>query len=193
MRTLAVTPLRLWLFGILLLTAGALGAYIVQQQLQRHAANDPQLQLADDGAVALEHGRAPAQLVSGDTVDIARSLAPFIVILDDAGNPIASSGRLDGRTPVPPAGVLASVRSLGEERVTWAPHPGLRLASVVRRVTGAQPGFIVAARSLAETQDRIASLGRLIATAWLAGTLVWTAVVALVTRLDGRRSRSGDA
>jgi hypothetical protein len=187
MRTIAVTPLRVWLLGILLLVAGALGAYVAQQQLQRHAANDPQLQLAQDGALALERGRTPAQLISDDTVDIAHSLAPFVIVLDDTGKPVASSGRLDGQVPVPPTGVLDGVRRFGEERVTWAPRRSVRLASVVHRVNGAQPGFIVAARSLGETEWRIARLGRLILTAWLAGAVAWTALVGLVTWVDRRR------
>ena len=184
MRPLAVTAPRVWLLGLLTLVAGAFAAYIVQQQLQRHAANDPQLQLARDGAAALERGRAPAQLATGDTIDIAHSLAPFVIVLDDTGAPIASSGRLDGQIPVPPLGVLAAVRRLGEERVTWAPRRSVRLASVVHRVNGARPGFIVAARSLDETEWRIGRLGRLILTAWLAGTLAWTALVSLVAWID---------
>ena len=187
MRTLAVTPFRVWLLGILILASGALGAYIVQQQLHRQAANDPQLQLAQDGAAALERGRSPAQLVAGDTVDVARSLTPFVIVLDDTGKPVASSGRLDGRIPIPPAGVLSAVRTIGEERVTWAPRRSVRLASVVHRVNGAQPGFIIAARSLGETESRIAVLGQLIATAWIVGMLGWTALVGSLTWFDGRR------
>lgn len=187
MRTILVTPLRLWLLGALVLSAGAVAAYLVMQQTHRMAANDPQLQLAADGAIALEHGRPVAQLVPADTVDVARSLAPFIVVLDDAGKPVASSGRLDGQIPVPPAGVLAFVRKAGEEDVTWAPRPSVRLASVVRRVEGANPGFIVVARSLHETEYRIARISQMIAIGWLAGVVGWTALVVLLAWMDRPR------
>lgn len=188
MRPITLTPARLWIALAALITAGALGGYLVMQQAERHAANDPQIQLADDAATALEGGRAPAALVSGDRVDVGRSLAPFVVVLDDAGTPIAASGQLDGRTPVPPAGVLATVRRDGEERVTWAPLSEVRLASVVRRVGGTHPGFVVAARSLRETEARIAGIGRLIALGWAVAIVVMSIAVTLAgLRYDGQR------
>ena len=182
MRSITLTPIRSWIALTLLLTTGALGAYIVMQQVERLGANEPQLQLAEDAAAALARGRSPSAVVGPDTVDVAHSLAPFVLVLDDAGAPLASSGQLDGRAPVPPQGVLAAVRSSGEERVTWAPRPGVRLASVVVRTQGAQGAFVVAARSLRETEQRIATIGRLILAGWLAGALGLTVAVALAAR-----------
>jgi hypothetical protein len=187
MRQILMTPFRLWLFAVVAMTAGALTAYLVMQQTHRMAANDPQLQLADDGAAALEQGRPVTQVVPADTVDVARSLAPFVLVLDDTRKVLASSGRLDGQIPIPPAGVLAAVRIEGGEDVTWAPRPSVRLASVVRRINGARPGFIIVARSLRETEWRIARIGQMIATGWLVGLIGWTVLIALVAWLDARR------
>ena len=189
MREIRVTPLPLWLFVAAALTAGALIAYALAVQLERQGANDPQIQLAEDGAAALEKGRPLSQIMPTDTVDIAQSLAVFLVVLDDSGKPLASSGLLDGQVPIPPPGVLAFVRDNGEEHVTWAPRPGLRLASVVRRVRGERPGFIIAARSLREVQWRIARLTRIIAVGWSTCLLVLTAGVAVMVWVSSRGPR----
>jgi hypothetical protein len=186
MREIRVTPLPLWLFVAAALTAGALIAYAMAVQIERQGANDPQIQLTEDGAAALENGRPIAQVVPADTIDVAQSLAPFVIVLDDAGKPLASSGLLDRQVPIPPAGVLAFVRNNGEEEVTWAPRHGLRLASVVRRVGGQRPGFIIAARSLREVQWRIARLTRIIAVGWTLSVLALTAGVAVMTWLSRR-------
>ena len=186
MREIRVTPLPLWLFVAAALTAGALIAYAMAVQIERQHANDPQIQLAEDGAAVLEKGRPIAQVVPTDTIDIAQSLAPFVIVLDDAATPLASSGLLDGQVPIPPPGVFAFVRKNGEERVTWAPRPGLRLASVHRRVGGQRPGFITVARSLREVQWRIARLTRIIAVGWSVCLLVLTAGVAVMTWLSRR-------
>ena len=189
MREIRVTPLPLWLFIAAALTAGAIGAYIVMLQIQRQAANDPQIQLAEDGAAALEKGRPLTQVMPADTIDVAQSLAPFVIVLDDAGKPLASSGQLDGRIPIPPPGVLAFVRNNGEEHVTWAPRPGLRLAAIVRRVGGQHPGFIIAARSLREVQWRIGNLVRLIVIGWSVSVLALTGAVAVMVWMSGRGGR----
>jgi len=189
MREIRVSPLPLWLFVAALFTAGALIAYAMAVQIERQGANDPQIQLTEDGAAALEKGRPISQVVPIDTIDVARSLAPFVIVLDDAGKPLASSGLLDGQVPIPPPGVLAFVRNNGEEQVTWAPRPGLRLASVVRRVGGQRPGFIIAARSLREVQWRIARLTRIIAVGWSVCLLVLTAGVAVMTWVSSRGQR----
>jgi hypothetical protein len=186
MREIRVSPLPFWLFVAAALTAGALIAYAMAVQIERQGANDPQIQFTEDGAAALEKGRPISQVVPIDTIDVARSLAPFVVVLDDEGRPLASSGLLDGQVPIPPAGVIAFVRSNGEERVTWAPRPGLRLASVVRRVGGQQPGFIIAARSLREVQWRIARLTRIIAIGWTLSILALTVGVAAMTWMSRR-------
>ena len=182
MRPITLTPIRLWIGLMMLLTAGCLGAYVVMQQGERLGANDPQVQLAEDAAAALEHGRTAAQVVGSDTVDVARSLAPFVVVLDDTDAPLASSGQLDGRTPVPPRGMLAAVRATGEERLTWAPRPGVRLASVARRVRGPRPSVVVAARSLREAERRITTIGHLIVFGWCISAIGLAIAVVLVAR-----------
>ena len=162
------------------LTGACLLSYLVMQQVERQGANDPQLQIAEDGARALAAGAPAREIASGAPVDLAQSLATAIIVLDDAGNVVASNARLGEATPVPPAGVLAHVRDQWEARLTWAPNRDVRLASVTRRVDGARPGFIVVARSLREVESRIADIGRLIFAIWCVGA-AGIAIVAIGT------------
>lgn len=176
----------------LVLSTTALLAYLVMQQVERTGANDPQVQLAEDAAAFLSRGGSALEVVPPRSVDIGRSLAPVVIVLDDAGHPIASSGTLDGVVPVPPSGVLAEVRARGEERVTWAPRRSVRLASVVERVDGPRPGFVIAARSLREVEGRIALIGRLVLFIWLAGMTVLATAVATAAVVQ-RRSSPGSS
>jgi hypothetical protein len=146
-------------------------AYFSVQQVWRQSANDPQIQIARDGARMLGNGAAVESVVPSTAVDISESLAPFVAVFDDSGTVVASSGRLHGQARTPPAGVLANVRTSGEERVTWQPEPGIRIASVTVRYSGAHSGFVLAGRSLRESERRTKQFSTLVGIAWIA-TLV---------------------
>ena len=128
--------------------------FVTVQQSLRMGANDPQIQMAEDAVRALERGEAIDKVVPAGTVEIERSLAPFLMIYGADGHPIAGSGALHGRPAAPPAGVFTFVSKRGEERVTWQPEPGVRLASVVLRTPAKPAAFVLAARSLREVEKR---------------------------------------
>jgi hypothetical protein len=70
---------------------------------------------------------------------------------------------------------LDYVRTHGQDRVTWQPEPGVRIAAVVVRYQGAQPGFVLAGRSLREVEVREDNAELIAGVAWiftLAATLV---------------------
>jgi hypothetical protein len=92
--------------------------YVGLQQDLRTGANDPQQQLAEDAAAQLNAGVTPGNLASGAKIDIAASLASFVVIYDGGGIVLATTGELDGLPPMLPSGVLASARSSGLDSVT---------------------------------------------------------------------------
>lgn len=152
-------------------TALAGMVYLSVQQALRMSANDPQIQLAEDAAAALDAGRPPQSVLPATQTDIAASLSPFVIVLRDTGEVAASSAALRGQTPALPAGVLAYVRDHGEERVTWQPAEGVRSAAVIVRYGGAQPGFVLAGRSLREVEQRESTVLLNVAAGWLA-TLV---------------------
>jgi len=152
-------------------TVLALALYAIPQQVLRQGANDPQIGLAGDLVARLEAGVAATEAVPAGTVDMARSLTPFLIVYDDQGKAVASQAQLNGQTPVLPRGVLDFVRTHGEERVSWQPVPGsmhgVRIAAVVERVGGAHPGFVVAGRSLREVEAREAQVEEMAGAAWV--------------------------
>jgi hypothetical protein len=152
--------------------------FLVAQQRWRQMANDPQVQMARDAAAMLENGLPVDSVVPRTQIDMGSSLAPFLTVFSDAGVPLASSGRLHDQVRVVPAGVLNHVREHGEERVTWQPQPGVRIAAVIIRQAGPQAGFVLAGRSLRETEERIAGFQGLVGVVWivlLGGLLVLVA------------------
>ena len=104
--------------------------------------------------LARSAGQAPPDSIvpAQPTADMAKSLSTFLAIYNATGTPIGSSVSLDGKLPVPPSGVFDSVKLHGEDRFTWQPKPGLRLAAVVTQYSGPQSGFVLVGRSLREVE-----------------------------------------
>jgi len=122
-------------------------------------------------------------VVPTEKIDIAKSLAPYIIIFDATGKPIASSAQLNGQTPTIPSGVFDSVRQSGEVRITWQPQSNVRSAIVVTEFRGSNSGFVLAGRSLREAEKRIDGIGQIVLVGW-GGILVVTflAIVILLRR-----------
>lgn len=148
--------------------------YATVQQNYRQSLNDPQIQMAEDAEILLAHGAVPASVIpSGEKIDIAKSLAPFIAVYDKSGNVLESSGILAGAPPNPPRGVFEAARANNgkdalqayENRVTWEPYPYVRQAIVVVAVP--QTGqFVVAGRNMREVEERESRLSLMIALGW---------------------------
>lgn len=154
--------------------------YIAVQQDLRQSANDPQIRMAEDAAAKLASGQQVQIIVPKEKVDIAKSLAPYIIVFDATGKPIASSAQLDGLTPTIPPGVFDYVRQHGEDRITWQPQPGVRSAVVVTQFQGPNSGFVLAGRSLREVEireDNILHIVELGCIAMLLISLLATAII----------------
>ncbi len=146
-------------FAIITLIFGTV--YGAVQQDQRSAANDPQIQIAEDGARTLSLGRSPSSLVAGQPiVQPDLSLAPFYIVFDDQQlKPIASNVILNGEVPIPPRGVFENGTNHGKElRFTWQPTGSDRFAAVLVPYSSDDPqksgGFVLVARSLKEVEQR---------------------------------------
>ncbi len=153
-------------------TVMGLAATVTVQQMLRRGADQPQRQMVDyysDKLAASPHEAAAAMrdLWAGKKEDLAGSLAPFAVIYDKHGNPRGATAFLDSSVPVPPASVFKYVRDFGSEAFTWSPKPGVRIAAVVRRVTGPQSGFVLAGRSLREVEVYESLLRKIAFGGWL--------------------------
>lgn len=124
--------------------------YTVAQQSLRLGANYPQIQIASD----LARDAAAGKKITPDTqkVDLSLSLAPFVIVLDENLKVISSTAVLDGKQPIPPKGVFDFAKTNPDNRITWQPKKGVRLALVVKYFSGAQKGYIAVGRSLTETE-----------------------------------------
>jgi hypothetical protein len=176
-----------WLPLVTIITILCALVYLMDQQVLRMSANDPQIQLAEDGADALAQGASAQSLLPANSIDVAKSLASFIIVYNDAGEPTASSGLLHGKIPTLPVGVLDYVRKTGEDRVTWQPEGGVRIATVVVRASGNSPGFVLVGRSLRETEKRVDQLNLLVGAAWLAALSATMVVVVLSELIFGEK------
>lgn len=154
-------------------------AYGAMQQSLRQGGNDPQIQLAQDGAGALSQGFSTTSvlLMAGNYpielddagimmpphIDITKSRGTFIEIFDDEGTLLGSTGFINGAVPIPPSGTFDYAREYNENRLTWQPSPKVRVAAVIERYDS---GFVLVGRSLREVESRIRQLGLIMAAGW---------------------------
>lgn len=170
-------PLAIAISGLSALIFGSL------QQLLRQGANDPQIQMAQDAAAALDNGSTPGSLLTSQHIDIARSLAPFVLLYDLSGKPLAGDGLLGGSLPDYPLGALEASRQHGENLVTWQPRPDVRVASVV---VPYKAGYVVAGRGLLEVELRVDQMQTLAFLAWLVTLLATLVAVTAAEFLPAR-------
>jgi len=157
------------LTGILLFVVTTLfyaTLYAVNQQNLRSNANDPQIQIAEDGARQLPN-IPPSQIQLSQSVDFKNSLAPFIMVFDKNGKLLQTSLIKDSLSPTVPSSVFAKVKANSEERFTWEPVTGLRFAAVMDYYSSANTsGYVMAARSLKEVERRENNLLIMVFIAW---------------------------
>jgi hypothetical protein len=153
--------------------------YLAVQQSQRSAADDPQIQLAEDAALLLSANQPTDSLLPSQKVDISQSLAIYWVIFDAKGQPEDSNASLHGSIPVLPPGVFDTVRQHGEDRISYQPEPGVRSAVVITPVNDGNNGFVMVGRSLREVEIR-ESRTSLFAFAGWGASLVVTLILVLI-------------
>lgn len=162
--------------------------YAAIQSDLRSGADDPQIQMATDARNALQSGASAQSLVPTAQIDIAQSLAPYLVIYDVNGQPVASSATLHGQALTPPSGVFGYARTHAMDTLTWMPEAGVRSAIVVVHYSD---GYVLAGRSLRQVEQReddaLLTIGALcvftLAMTFLATLLSQT----LATRLNAAR------
>jgi len=145
-------------------------------------ANDPQVQIAEDDTAKIEEFGAGPQSIVGAPIDISKSLAPYVIIYDENGSAVASSGLLKGIIPAPPKGVFSYLKTNLEDRFTWEPEKNIRSAVVMRKINGPRPGFILVGRSLREIEAREMSLRLMILSAWASAMFVTFIYSAYIVR-----------
>ena len=155
--------------------------FIVAQQDLRLSANEPQAGLAQDGIVHIGRGDPLITVVPSSYVNPAESTSPFVVVYDPNGAMLDSN--LYSALPMPPKGMFDYARAYGEDRVTWQPANGLRIAAVLTYDTTSRE-FVLAGRSLKEAEVRIDGILSLVFCGW-----VVTMFVTFLAVLLGRTKR----
>lgn len=189
MRKVILNSLKIWIPLAVVITLLSGFLFSLQQQNIRTSANDPQIQMVEDAANALNAGKDPQTLVNAIPVDLSKSLSPYLIIFNDLGQPVASSAQLEGRTPVPPPGVFTYTKEHGEDRITWQPKPWIRSAAVIKRFDAGRGGFVLAGRSLREVESRTQNLLYLAAAGWGFSLLVTLILSLIITKINSRQPK----
>lgn len=178
MRERVLSALRSWAPVAIGLTAVCVLVYAAAQHGLRSSLDDPQLQFAQDAASRLVDGISAKAAAAGAPVDVAASLAPWVMVYDAGGKPIAGAAKFQGAAPSFPKEFFELAAREGENRATWQPRHDVRVAAVVEYWRSKKAsGFVVTGRNMREVEARIDSLRTQVAFGWvlaLAATFVAT-------------------
>ena len=178
--------------GLILTLMGGASSLVFQQMLRR-GANQPQIQMAGSYAAQIASGSKPEDVIPPGAVDLQQSLEPFVIFYNDTGTPVRANGYLNQTIPTPPIGVFNYLRAHNADSITWQPQPGVRIASEMRRVTGANPGFVLTGRSLRVVEEQESLFWKIVFGAWffLVALLIFGAI--LLTRVRDHNPRHASA
>ncbi len=176
------SPVSLWLPFAVITTILSLLIYVAVQQNLRQGANEIPLQLAEDTSSRLAAGYPSS--FGNYSIDISNSLTPFVVIYNEAGQAVEGSGMLHDQLPKIPSGVLEYARHHQDNRVTWQPENGVRIASVVKHYSGAHSGFVLAGRNLRDVEQREQLLVMQVLGGWLTALMASFVTVAILTQKE---------
>jgi hypothetical protein len=141
--------------------------YTSVQQDHRSGANDPQLQMARDISNDLKNQAAIDKWFSSDKIEISQSLSVFGALYNDRGEPLMSTGVLNGKMPLLPRGVFDFAKNNGEDVFTWQPRKGTRMAIVLKSLPSSPYSFVAVGRSLYEVEKREQNLLGMSLIGWL--------------------------
>src|SRR5581483_5304265 len=128
--------------GIIVIFFGTTGVALMTAQRQQ--VNAPLVVRSEQLARQLNDGVSPRAAASG-SVALNSSLEAFSIIYAQNGQPIAGSGKLNGRLPSITIGVLTASSGKEYSLVTWQPQGTLRFAVAV---VAAQHDYVLTGQSL---------------------------------------------
>lgn len=189
MDNLFVRIIRQWIPIAVAISAITFIIYISIQQDIRTGANEPQIQIAEDLASSLDAGQTAS--ISGK-IDVAKSLAPFTIIYNKQGKVVSSNAVLNGNTPIIPSGVLTgtvkdtmTTNQQGENRITWQPQEGVRLATVV---VSYNDGYVLVGRNMREIEMQEDEQLTNVLAGWLVALIATlSSVFVIQTLLKGKK------
>ncbi|MDN5275216.1 MAG: hypothetical protein JWP06_1117 [Candidatus Saccharibacteria bacterium] len=145
--------LRLWLLSVTIGVGLLFFGYISVQQSLRLGLNDPQVQMAEDIASQLSQGASPVSAIPTGSVDESQSLAPFVTIVNNNIDILASSGKIGDQIPLPPTSAFPDSQKPGNNWFTWQ-HDKVRDAAVIVPY-GNHTGYVLVARSMGQVENTI--------------------------------------
>lgn len=178
--------LKVWLplFFVATVLAGTILA-VVQQQY-RQSANDPQISIAEDVKVAFD-SKKPTTILDTlpKNVDIFNSLSPFVILYNGKsgdehalGGNVAFEARPNETEFDLPKGVFDWVRSHGEDRITWQPKSGVRIAAVILPLNNGD--YVLAGRNMREIEKREQMLNLEVMMGWAVAVFGSLVVIGIV-------------
>jgi hypothetical protein len=162
--------------------------YVSIQQDLRQSANDPQIQMAEDQAEIFKSGSSFNNPFN-PTINMAKSLAPFIMSFDRNAKLVNTSGLLNESKVVPPQGVFKDVKVGEDKKFTWQPFPGVRIAAVLVYYFNGEDhsGFVLAGRNLRETEKREDNLMFQVGISWVVMIIAGFLLIAIREFSKGKR------
>jgi hypothetical protein len=170
-------PLVWWAYTAVAVTCVLGITYAAVQQVYRTDLDDPQIQMAEDGALTIAKGGVPADVVPHGTAleDMQASLAPWVAVFDQNGTPLESSATLNNAPPQLPKGVfdistwskapMFLQNGMQETRFSWQPQPDVRQAVVLVKVQNGM--YVASGRNMRDVEQRIEHEGELIFAGWV--------------------------
>jgi hypothetical protein len=175
-----------WIPFAVVITGLCFFTYVAVQQNYRQSANDPQIQIAQDTAAGLGEN-SDIQLNVNTQKDISKTLSPFLMVWNNDKKLLLSNAQVKGETPTVPDGVFDYTRKNKEDRFTWEPQKGVRIAAVMEYYTGKHTGFVLVGRSLKEVEIRENQLAVITMATWVTSLIVALFSVAGFYTLAQRR------
>lgn len=174
-----------WLFGALVLTAVFGTIYKVGQISLESTLYDPLTYEAVDKAwataiTAEKDGRLKAPFSS--QVDVEKTQSSFLTVYNKDKKVVGSSGVLDENTPQLPSEFLDNTNPFVRNYFSWEPKPGVHLAGVT--VSAGNYGYVLAGRSMSETDRHLDRLTKTVIVGWLA-SLILLGVSLVIDRKKG--------
>jgi hypothetical protein len=93
----------------------------------------------------------------------------FAIFYDASGRALGGNATLHGALPQPPQGIFNVIRSQGEDKITWQPQPGIRLA--LFGLPMRYGGFVLSGKSLIPSEARTARLDSILRWMWAVAML----------------------
>lgn len=167
---------------VLTLSFGSLSGAVLWYN--RSAAFDMPNMLATEYGSYIREGVEPSALQM-EPVLIKSSYAPFIIVSDKTGKPVAGSANLDTQLPSLPKGVVEHATAKKNHAVVWSPIEDKQFATVTVK---AGNYYVTAGQSLERVQQRCQQLVSITAIGFLLIAALLTAYVVRNKQISWHKS-----